>query len=190
MDHKEEDRSEDRLLVDSFLKDRSESSFRRLYRRHTPRMLRLAVLCGDPDFGPEDVVQEAWVRATRSLEAFAWRSSLSTWLAGFVVNVGREYRRSSQSRRKALIDSGEREIIEPEAADPATLIALSDALRELPYGFRAVVALHDLGGFTHAEIAGMLGIEPGTSKSQLARARRRLRDRLEGTMNGNRDDEE
>jgi len=160
----------DRILVDAFLRDRGEAAFRQLYRRHTPHMLRLGRrLAASGRVNPEDVVQEAWVRAIRKLEGFEGRSTLGSWLGGIVVNVVREQRRKPEVTAPADI--------EPAAfwADPISGIELSDNLRALPPGFRAVVTLHDIAGFTHAEIGQILGIDIGTSKSQLARARRRLR---------------
>lgn len=165
---------EDRELVASFLTDRAESRFRKLYRRHTPRMLRLARrLSFDGIPNAEDVVQEAWVRAVRAMPGFEWRSSLSAWLGGIVVNIAREHRRAS-----------ERGLLEPSATDavldldPLVALRLRQAIDQLPPGFRAVLSLHDFAGFTHQEIGAILGIDAGTSKSQLARARSRVRDLL------------
>jgi RNA polymerase sigma-70 factor, ECF subfamily len=175
----------DRRLVTAFLRKRGERSFRELYRRHTPRMLRLGRrLAGGGAGNAEDIVQEAWVRAVSVLDRFAWRSSLGTWLGGFVVHVAQEHRRFARSEAAASPPAGEDEEAVSDWADPVTLIALDGALRDLPPGFRSVLALHDVGGFTHAEIAELLGIEIGTSKSQLARARDRLRSRLNPDIDG------
>ena len=161
---------EERQLVEQFSRTRSEPAFRRLYRAHTPRMLRLAQrLTRGSAAGPEDVVQEAWVRAVRALGAFEWRSSLAAWLGGFVVNVAREQRRSMGPSESNTADD------EVDWADPLVRIAVLEALDQLPPGFRSVLTLHDVAGFTHQEIATILNVEPGTSKSQLARARERIR---------------
>jgi RNA polymerase sigma-70 factor (ECF subfamily) len=160
----------DRALVAAFLRDRGESAFRMLYRRHTPRMLRLGRrLAARSGINAEDVVQEAWLRAIRLLDRFEGRSALSSWLGGIVVNVVREL------RRRPAGDAGEDGDRSSSWDDPIVSMALARSLRDLPAGFRSVVTLHDVAGFTHAEIAGILGIDPGTSKSQLARARQRLR---------------
>ena len=122
----------------------------------------------------EDVVQETWVRAASSLGGFSWRSNLRTWLLGIAVNCCREVFRSA-SRDVASPGT-------PAASDPASppsrgaeRIDLERAIRELPDGYREVFILHDVEGLTHEEIGGRLGIDAGTSKSQLSRARRALR---------------
>lgn len=171
-----DDRGDDRSLVRLFLSGRSEASFRALYHRLTPRMYRIALRLVDGDVGKaEDAVQEAWIRAVRRLDRFEWRASLSTWLVGFVVNVVRE---SWRTRVPAAGADPSLETGDTAPHDVIEALSLSDALAGLPDGYRNVLTLHDVGGFTHEEIAAILGIDPGTSKSQLARARRRVRDHL------------
>jgi RNA polymerase sigma factor (sigma-70 family) len=152
---------------------RDERAFRTLYRRYTPRLYRFALrLAAGSPADAEEVVQETWVRAVLGLPTFAWRSALPTWLAGIAVNCVRERWRPDAA---ALTD-----VPEP-AVDDRQLLGLPDrldlerAIARLPAGARAVLVLHDLEGYTHGEIAAMLAIEVGTSKSQLARARERLR---------------
>jgi RNA polymerase sigma-70 factor (ECF subfamily) len=122
----------------------------------------------------EDIAQDAWIRAIHGLPAFKGRSTVRTWLCGIVVNCCREHWRA----QGITIESS----AEPVAhADPGLALDIRTSLERLPPGYRAVVVLHDIYGHTHGEIAGMLGIEEGTSKSQLARGRRALRDLLKGT---------
>jgi len=169
----------DRELVERFVKDRDEQLFRELYRRHTPLVFRLAsrLLAGEPrpTLSAEDATQECWLRAVRSLDGFAWRSALSTWLAGIVVRVCAEARRTPATVHG--IDE-QLETLLPPALDAAVLdrTDLEKLLAALAPGYRAAVILHDIEGFTHAEIAVALGVSPGTAKSQLARGRRALRE--------------
>lgn len=163
----------DRELVRAVVEERDELAFRTLYRRHTPRLYRFALrLEAGGRADAEEVVHETWVRAVLGLPTFAWRSTLPTWLAGIAVNCVRERWRPDAA---ALAD-----VPEP-AADDRQLVGLPDrldlerAIVRLPAGARAVLVLHDLEGYTHEEIAAMLGVAAGTSKSQLARARERLR---------------
>ena len=176
----EHDHEMDRALVRSFLDHRTEHAFRLLYRRHTPAMLSLGRrLAWDGESFAEDAVQEAWVRAARLLPRFEWRSSLRSWLGGIVVNVVRELRRAGGNggmNGAAMPD--DRVSADDDMLDPIEAIAIAEAVRGLPEGYRTVIALHDIAGFTHQEIAGILGIDAGTSKSQLARARARLRGQL------------
>jgi len=169
----------DRELVDRVLSEGDEFAFRELYRRHSPILFRLAVrLLGgsDPDAG--DVLQEAWCRAFEGLRRFSGGSSFRTWLAGVVVNCSREHIRA-RAQSRSLPSAG---LASPPAGpSPEREMDVRRALDALPDGFREVLVLHDVGGYTHEEIALVLEIAPGTSKSQLSRARRALRTELAST---------
>lgn len=169
-------------LVASFSERRDEASFRQLYRRHTPMLFGLAVrLCRSRDEA-EELTQATWVRAVEHHDTFGGRSRYSTWLAGILVNCYREAARRHTRRPMQLIDDQE-----PAAAaaslgvrrrSPASSIDLERALGRLSTGYREVVILHDIYGFTHREIGAALGIQEGSSKSQLKRGRERLRELL------------
>lgn len=158
----------DRALVEKFLSTRSESAFRALYSRHSPRLYGLVRRLLNSDADAEDVHQEAWLRAIRALAGFRWESTLASWLCGIAVNCCRErWRRGAAYEETTL-----REIATSPGEDG---IDVDSALARLPPGYRAVLILHDVLGCTHQEIAQKLEIEPGTSKSQLARGREALR---------------
>ena len=170
----------DREVVEAFLKTRSEEEFRELYRRHTPKLYRfvLRLLGGEPAQA-EEVVHDAWIRAVQRLSGFRWESNLGTWLGGIALNRCREVRRSSDLSGL----QARRDLRRPEPAasgSPDGRLDLENAIAALPEGYRRVLVLHDLEGYSHAEIAGALGIEIGTSKSQLFEARRRMRRLLAG----------
>lgn len=169
----------DQTLVERFLEARSEAAFLGLYRRHTQALYATAFrLVGGRSESAEDVVQETWIRAIERLDRFEWRSSLRTWLTGIAVNCAREKWRHD-SRRPASID-------EVQAATRTTSISidrvaridLERAIGRLPDGYRDVLVLHDIEGFSHVEIGSMLGTQAVTSRSQLHRARRALREIL------------
>jgi RNA polymerase sigma-70 factor (ECF subfamily) len=142
-------------------------------------MYRLALrqLGGDAQ-AAEEVVHEAWIRAAERMDTFRGLAALRTWLCGFVIRVAHEAMRPHGPE------------IAAEAADTPTddrrltgvfdRVDLERAIAGLPPGFRQVLVLHDIEGYTHEEIAGLLDIVPGTSKSQLARARAALRLTLAG----------
>lgn len=124
----------------------------------------------------EDLCQEAWLRAFRALPGFRGEAAFSTWLHSIVRNV-----LISWSRRKNLVHfhSELAEDAARTAADPTELrLDLQRALRDLPDGMRRVLLLHDVEGWTHQEIADTLGVAEGTSKSQLFKARAKLRTAL------------
>jgi RNA polymerase sigma-70 factor (ECF subfamily) len=166
--------SEEQLL-DAFVRDRSDHNFLVLYDRHAPAMYALACrLLGGRDGDAADALQDAWTRALARLDQFRGDSSLRTWLCGFVVNCCRE------RLRQPLLESHDEGSVLSVASvmgDELRVLGcdLERALRLLPDGYRAVVVLHDIEGYTHQEIARALRIDEGTSKSQLSRGRRALR---------------
>ena len=172
------DDGEDRRLAAAVTRSGEEAAFRALYRRHTPALYRLALRLGGGDEPwAEDLVQRAWIRAVEGLAGFQWRSAFRTWLSGIAINCAREEWRE---RRQSLEVSWE-----PAAHGVATAapnvgdrVDLERGIAALPHGYRQVLVLHDVEGHTHEEVAGLLGIEVGTSKSQLSHARRRLREYL------------
>lgn len=181
--------SEERRLVRGFLRSRDEASFRRLYRLHTPLLYRVIRRLVDLDDLAEDVLQETWVRAVTGLSRFRGDSSLRTWLVGIAVRCCHETRRAT---RQYPVSATQNEGVEPTAPTTAALtrLDLERALAALPPGRREILLLHDVEGFTHAEIAAALELDPGTSKSQLSRARTQLRRHLAAGPGGARHPQE
>ena len=150
-----------------------EDAFRALYRAHTPALYALALrLTGCDQHEAEDLVQETWVRASRNMSAFRGESALRTWLCGVLVNVRRERMRSAWR----MVDAPDFEPASPPRDD--TAFDLERAIAALPDGARDIFVLHEVYGYAHREIAKLLGVAEGTSKSQLARARTLLRKSL------------
>lgn len=157
-----------------------ERAFGALYDRHTPAMYGLALrLSGGHEPEAREILHDAWVRAAERFGAFEWRSALRTWLCAFVI------RRSQEIARAEARDAGPPIEELRLASDDDLLLGTVDrvdlerAVAGLADGYRQVFVLHDVEGYTHEEIAGLLEIEPGTSKSQLSRARRALRRALD-----------
>lgn len=162
---------QDEAAIRRWLDGGSEEAFRHLYRRHTPYLYAFALrLAGGRAETAEEAVQEAWVRAARRLDGFRGGSALRTWLAGIVFNCCRELRRRRPTEE--LPEEGAAPA--PAAADDARLDA-ERLLAALPAAQREVLLLHHFEGFTHDEIARLLGIPPGTSKRRLFDARNALR---------------
>jgi RNA polymerase sigma-70 factor (ECF subfamily) len=161
----------DLALVERFLRTRGDDAFEALYEAHTPALYALAMRLTGGDRGEaEDLVQESWVRAVRGLASFRGQSPLRSWLCGVLVNV----RRTRIQADWRMVDAPD---TEPLAAGngPDNALDLERAIGNLPAGARDVFVLHDVYGYTHREIAEMLSIVEGTSKSQLTRARALLR---------------
>ena len=148
-----------------------EAAFRTLYRRHTPRAFAVVVrMLAWRRTDAEDVVQEAWMRAAASLSTFRGESAFGTWFTGIAIRCAYEcLRRRSPAGGADLADRS------TGAPSPELAIDLERAIAVLPDGYRTALVLHDVHGYTHVEIAALLGIDAGTSKSQLSRARRAMR---------------
>ena len=153
------------------------SAERALYDAHVDRVFRLVYRMTDDLHRAQDYTQEAFIRGFRRLADFRGDSALSTWLCAIAVSV-------TLNGLRALRRVREREVGLDEApapgtrrreADPDLKSRLSSAVDGLPRGYRTVFIMHDVEGYTHEEIATMLGVQPGTSKAQLSRARARLR---------------
>lgn len=163
----------DRELADLVIHQGDEDAFRILYRRHTPAVYQFVLrLVGGNAQEAEDVIQETWMRAARGLDGFKWKSALRSWLTGIALNRVREMARKKQ---RSLVEVEREWEISDVVSDPGQRIDLERALELLPPGFRTVLVLHDVEGFTHQEIGSRLGITDGTSKSQLHGARRAMR---------------
>jgi RNA polymerase sigma-70 factor (ECF subfamily) len=172
---------DDAAWVRRFVRGRDERAFRALYRAHASAMLAVAWRFVDGDrVAAEDLVQEAWIAAAERLGEFRWESSLRTWLIGITVGCARNRRRrrTTAARRVVELASIAELPAPPPIAATVARVDLERAVAELPEGYREVLVLHEVFGYTHEEIGTMLEIDAGTSKSQLSRARAALRRRL------------
>ena len=162
-----------------------EGAFEALYRQHVGRVYGLCLRMTGQAESAEDLTQDTFVSAWRSLPGYEGRSSFSTWLHRIAVNAVLARRRSPQGRNEISMtdDQGEQMDVEGEPAmDEATPIDIERAIAALPPGARDVVVLHGIYGYSHEEAAGMLGVAVGTCKAQLHRARHLMRARM-GTEN-------
>lgn len=152
------------------------SAFELLYRQHVNRVYSLCYRMTTNKALSEELTQEAFIRLWQKLNLFHGDSSFPTWLHRLVTNVV-----ISQLRRKNLIDlHDDFDTMLNQRADrhTETIVGmdLETAILKLPSGARQVFVLHDVEGYKHAEIASMLDIAEGTSKTQLHRGRKLLRE--------------
>ena len=135
-------------------------------------------LVDDPALA-DDVSQETWIRAFRRLSSFRGDSAFSLWVHRIAVNSALYARRAFLRRERVqepLLDAHAVPSVQLERVEQRFLSERIDAaVRQLPARMRAVIVLHDIEGHTHQEIAHILSISPGTSKSQLSKARVQLR---------------
>jgi RNA polymerase sigma-70 factor (ECF subfamily) len=165
------------------------TAFERLYRSHCRRVYALCLRMVGNTTDAEDLTQEAFLLLFRKLHTFRGESAFSTWLHRLVVNTVLMHLRKRSLPAVSMEGSS---APDGETAPSSIDIAASDLLLEgsidrinlgrciaqLPAGSRAVFVMHDIQGYQHHEIAELLGRSEGVSKSQLHRARKRLRELL------------
>ena len=166
------------------------TAFEHLYQLHSRRVYALCLrMVGNPS-DAEDLMQEAFLQLFRKIGTFRGESAFSTWLHRMTVNVV-----LMRLRKKTLPAASLEETTEPdeETGGPRKDIGAPDlrlsgavdrvnlerSIEKLPPGYRTVFVLHDVQGFEHNEIAGIMGCSVGNSKSQLHKARTRLRELLQ-----------
>ena len=147
------------------------------YRRHAPRLLGTALRLLRQREDAEDTVQEAFIALVRTAPAID-AEGIGAWLHRVVVN-GSLDRLRSRKRWRTEQPNDALPALSASVPNPRSL-DLARAVERLPERARLVFVLHDVEGLLHEEVGAALGIDPGTSKSQLARARALLRASLEG----------
>jgi RNA polymerase sigma-70 factor (ECF subfamily) len=156
-------------------------AFEEVYRTHSGRLYNVAFRMVGNAADAEDLLQEIFLAAHRKLESFRGDSALGTWLYRLAVNLCLDYLRSRTGRAISVTDALDDEHPLPEresrslAERTVTKMDLERALAQLPEGCRMAFVLHDIEGLEHREVAEAMGIAEGTSKSQVHKARLRLR---------------
>jgi len=176
---------EDTLTADSIAADTAlaasgdPSAFERLYRSHVARIHTLVRRMLDSDEA-DDITQDVFIRAWQKLSTFRGESAFGTWLHRLAVNVVLARRKTvGVERGRFITDDAPLESATGKHDTPELSLDFEEALARLPEGARQVFVLHDVEGYRHDEIARMLGVVPGTSKSQLHHARMALRRHLD-----------
>lgn len=169
------------------------AAFEGLYRSHNRRVYSLCLRMVGNTAEAEDLTQEAFLQLFRKISTFRGESAFSTWLHRLAVNVV-----LMKLRKKSGKETSLEQVTDPDEEsgtprrDFGTLdvrlsgsldrVNLQRAVEQLPPGYKAVFVLHDVQGFEHNEIAEIMGCSIGNSKSQLHKARMRLRDLLHETV--------
>src|SRR3954465_6047565 len=149
-----------------------------IYRQNAARIYSLACRMGGSPEDGEDLLQEIFLQAYRKLATFNGDASIGTWLYRLALNHCLDYVRSRQAKMNKLTETLDAESsFEPTARrdTPIARLDLERAVERLPEGCREAFVLHDIEGFDHKEVGELLGIAEGTSKSQVFKARMKLR---------------
>ncbi len=163
-------------------------AFEQLYERHRRRVYTLCLRMLGNTADAEDLTQEVFIQVFRKLNTFRGASAFTTWLHRLTVNQVLMHLRKRYVRQEEVTEDGDLKNL----SDPGTLrppavslidrITLEQAIAQLPPGYRTVFILHDVEGYEHERIAEMLGCSAGTSKSQLHKARKKLRHLLRARL--------
>jgi RNA polymerase sigma-70 factor (ECF subfamily) len=167
--------------INSALKGEKMSGFDELYRKHYRRVYSICLRMTGNIAEAEDLTQEVFIQLHRKLGSFRGESAFTTWLHRLTVNQVLMHFRKRSVKSELTTDDGEipdsidPDTINPEAMPIVDRISIETAIAQLPPGYRTAFILHDVEGYEHEEIARILGCSPGTSKSQLHKARLKLR---------------
>ena len=159
-------------------------AFEELYRRHNRRVYAICLRMTQNQSEAEDLTQEVFINLFRKVGSFRGESAFTTWLHRLTVNQVLMHFRKRSVKLEQTTEEGETPVQivmgteNPNAMPVVDRIALDKAIAQLPPGYRTVFVLHDVEGHEHEEIARMLGCSVGTSKSQLHKARMKLRNLL------------
>ncbi len=156
-------------------------AFEEIYRRHSRRVYSLCLRMTANVEKAEDLAQDVFVHLFRKIGSFRGQSAFTTWLHRVTVNQVLMHFRKRSTKTEQTSEDGETPVqIVTGTADPNSMpiidrIALDRAIEQLPPGYKSVFVLHDVEGREHSEVAKILGCSVGTSKSQLHKARMKLR---------------
>ena len=162
-------------------RDSPAQSFEEIFRLHHRRVYSICLRMTGNSTEAEDLTQEVFVLVFRKLESFRGESAFTTWLHRLTVNQVLMHFRKNHVKKEQLTEDGELPLgtmFDRNRFNRSPVLdrlALHEAIAQLPHGYRMVVILHDVEGLEHSEIASLLGCSIGTSKSQLHRARMRMR---------------
>jgi RNA polymerase sigma-70 factor, ECF subfamily len=174
----QDERSSHQLIAEA--REGGERAFASLYAAHSGRVYALALRLTSDPVAARELLQDVFVRAWERLATFRGESAFDSWLHRLTVNLALTTRRTDVRRLRRVGDAAE---LPPDGGvDGRTAerdLDLEQAIAGLPPGARVVFVLHDVEGYTHEEIARAAGIAVGTSKAQLFRARRLLREALD-----------
>ena len=155
--------------------------FEEIFQLHHRRVYSICFRMMGNSTEAEDLTQDVFIQVFRKLGSFRGESAFTTWLHRLAVNLVLMHFRKNHVRKEQLTEDGETPVeimIDQNKFNRSPVLdrlALNEAIVQLPHGYRMVFVLHDVEGLDHNEIASLLGCSIGTSKSQLYRARMRLR---------------
>src|SRR5215813_14953447 len=165
------------------------AAFEEIYQRHHRRVYSICLRMLQNAYEAEDLTQDVFIQLYRKIGSFRGDSAFTTWLHRMTVNQVLMHFRKRTVKYEKTTEEGETPVqIVSGTANPDRMrvvdkIALDNAIEQLPAGYKNVFVLHDVEGFEHEEVAKILGCSVGTSKSQLHKARLKMRKLLKKKAN-------
>jgi len=149
-----------------------------LYTKYAPAMFAICLRYASDYHTAEDLLQEGFIKVFGKINSFRGEGSFEGWMKRVFINTSIEYFRKSSTYRFVKLDEGYQVKISPKATEKLFRDDLIEVIQTLPSGYRNVFNLYVIDGYNHNEIANLLNISVGTSKSQLARARNSLKNKI------------
>ena len=172
--------SEDDLIKKCIIGERSAQQS--LYSRYSPKMFAVCLRYAKDYHSAEDILQEGFIKVYRYIAKFRREGSFEGWMRRIFVNTAIEHLRKSVSMYSITDEDGRAmNILDENVFDHLDYQDLLEMIQRLSPGYRTIFNLYVIEGYPHKEIANMLGISEGTSKSQLARARFILKNKIEAS---------
>lgn len=174
----------DQLVIQRAVRG-DERALRQLWSQHSPRIDAVVRrLAGDPDLAA-DIAQDVWMQIFRALPSFRGDAQFATWAHRIAVNrTLNALRRVRRVEKVEMLLEDDTVSVEMDSDRGFLAASIEQAMQRLPRGARMVFVLHDVEGYTHEAIAEELGITSGASKSQLFKARAKLRRLLAHLVDG------
>ena len=172
--------TEEQLLIAGCKKNESWAR-KKLYELYAPAMLGVCVRYTNDDESAKDVLHEGFIKIFSKINTYSGEGPLGAWMRRIFVTTALEFLKYEHSRRYMdIIDYGEKiETVEISAVEKLSAEDILKCISELPKGYQLIFNMHAIEGYSHAEIAKMLNIKEGTSRSQFAHARQLLQNKIQ-----------
>jgi len=168
--------SEKRLI--ELIKEGNESAFVQMYEMYSGRLFGLCLRYAKNRADAEDLLQESFVKIYKNLENFNGSGSLEGWLRRITINICINYYRKIKTEKVIVTDNFIDDVINETVFSKIETEQILKLIQELPEGYRLVFNLHVIEGYKHNEIAEMIGTSENTSKTQLLKAKKQLKEKL------------
>ncbi len=169
-------------LIEGCVRENSKCQ-QELYRKYAGKMLVVAIRYARHHMEAEDIVQESFIKVFDNIAKFESKGSFEGWIRRIVVNTAlKKHNKKSFQNEQIGVEAHHDSSLEPSAYSELSVAELMEIISKLPDGYRIVFNLYAIEGYSHKEIADLLGIQESTSRSQLVKARKMLQELVVNTQ--------